>query len=349
MNAPLRFALVGTGSIAAAYEAAFRDLPQANIVAVCDVRREAAAPFGKRLDCPVYTTCASLTRHNHLDAAIICTPPSTHEGIAKALLSHGINVLCEKPLCTSVAGAYRMIEAAHRSSVLLTMASKFRYADDVRRARTLVRAGCIGQLVFVENAFTSRVNMMRRWNSNSAISGGGVLMDNGTHGVDLLRYFLGKLRDLQVIEGRRIQGLAVEDTVRVFVRNDEGVMGTSDLSWSIDKELDTYLRLYGSDGTILVGWKESKYRRRDDPQWHIFGKGYDKIQAFRSQLENFCDAIKGEAELVITPRDALASVEVISAAYAALERSRWQDIASRVEDGALPPLPAFATEPLEAS
>jgi len=349
MTAPLRFALIGTGNVAASYETAFAGMPDVTIAAVCDTRREAANEFAKRLQCSVYTSAASLARHNHIDAAVVCTPPSTHESIAKTLLTHGIHVLCEKPLCTTVAGAYRMLEAAESGSALLTMASKFRYADDVRKARTLVCAGAIGQLVFIENAFTSRINMVRRWNSNAGISGGGVLIDNGTHGVDLLRFFLGKLRDIQVIEGRRIQGLAVEDTVRVFVRNDEGVMGTSDLSWSIDKELDSYLRIYGSDGTILVGWKESKYRRRDDTQWHVFGHGYDKVQAFRSQLQNFCEAIQGKAQLVITPRDALASVEVISAAYAALERSRWQDIATRVEDAALPPLPAFAAHPLEAS
>ena len=149
--------------------------------------------------------------------------------------------------------------------------------------------------MFAESAFTSHVDMSKRWNSNAAISGGGVLIDNGTHSVDILRYFLGNLRDIQIIEGRRMQGLPVEDTVRLFVHNDEGVMGSADLSWSIDKELETYLRLYGSNGTILVGWKESKYRRHGEPEWHTFGTGYDKIQAFRDQIENFCGAVAATA------------------------------------------------------
>jgi predicted dehydrogenase len=168
--------------------------------------------------------------------------------------------------------------------------------------------------------------MSHRWNADPAISGGGVLMDNGTHAVDILRYFMGHLSDVQVVEGRRVQGLPVEDTVRLFVRNDDGVMGTADLSWTIDKEMSTYLRVYGSEGTILVGWKESKYRRSGEADWTKFGRGYDKVQAFRSQIANFCEAMCGEAELLITPRDALASVETISAAYAALERSRWETI-----------------------
>jgi len=116
------------------------------------------------------------------------------------------------------------------------------------------------------------------------------------------------------------------------VHNDEGVMGAADLSWSIDKELETFLRIYGSEGTVLVGWKESRYRRRGARDWHVFGSGYDKIQAFRDQLRNFCEAVEGTANLIVTPRDALASVEVIAAAYAALQNTRWERIENRLED-----------------
>jgi predicted dehydrogenase len=256
-----------------------------------------------------------------------------------------VHVLCEKPLSTTVESATRMLECANVNGTVLTMASKFRYVSDIRMAKALVDVRAIGELVFVENAFTSRIEMSSRWNADPAVSGGGVLIDNGTHAVDILRYFLGRLADVQIVEGRRIQGLPVEDTVRLFVRNDEGVMGTSDLSWTIDKEMSTYLRVYGSEGTILVGWKESKYRRSTDADWTLFGRGYDKIQAFRSQIVNFCEAICGEADLLITPRDALASVETICAAYAALHRSRWESITTRFEDV----IPLVARRPLEAS
>jgi predicted dehydrogenase len=218
------------------------------------------------------------------------------------------------------------------------MASKFRYAADVRKAREIVKAGAIGELVFAENAFTSYVDMRHRWNSNPAISGGGVLIDNGTHAVDILRYFMGNLCDIQVVEGRRMQGLAVEDTVRLFVHNDEGVMGAADLSWSIDKALETFLRIYGSTGTVLVGWKESRFRRHGESDWHVFGRGYDKIQAFRDQLDNFCAAIHGVSELLVTSQDGLASVQVIEAAYAALACARWERIGSRLEQMELPAL-----------
>ncbi|HET6895107.1 MAG TPA: Gfo/Idh/MocA family oxidoreductase [Candidatus Baltobacteraceae bacterium] len=332
MKYPLRFAIVGTGGIAAAYEAAFRTLTRARVTAVCDVRMSAAEAFAGRIGCDAFASPEYLVRYGHFDAAVVCTPPATHEAVATLLLEHGKHVLCEKPLATTVPSAWRMLEAARRNDSVLTMASKFRYVADVRKAHDLVAQGTVGDLIFVENAFTSRVDMRNRWNSDASVSGGGVLIDNGTHAVDVLRYFLGNLRDVQIVEGLRIQGLPVEDTVRLFVHNDTGVMGSSDLSWSIDKELESFLRIYGSEGTIVVGWAQSKYRRRDEREWQTFGNGYDKVQAFCAQIENFCDALEGRCELVITARDALASVEVIRAAYAALERARWERVGTHYDE-----------------
>lgn len=342
MKAPLRFGIAGTGAIACAYEQAFQELPEARLVAACDVRPEAAQAFAQRNGCEGFTSAGEMAEEMRLDAVVVCTPPATHEAVSVEFLEQGVNVLCEKPLAINVQSAGRMMDAAKRNKALLTMASKFRYVRDVRLAKRLLDMGVIGDLVFIENAFTSHVDMAQRWNSDPRVAGGGVLMDNGTHAVDVLRYFMGAIEDVQIVEGRRIQGLPVEDTVRVFVRNQHGVMGTSDLSWSIDKEMTTYLRLYGSEGTILVGWRESKFRRRGKSMWHVFGTGYDKVAAFKQQILNFCGAITGEAELLVTPRDALASVEVIGAAYAALERSRWETISSQIGD-------ALSALPLEAS
>ena len=323
---PLRFAIVGAGSIASTYEAAFAQMPGIRVSAICDVHKGAAEAMAARAGARAFATVDSLLMAGDFDAAVVCTPPVTHEDIAVRLLEHGKHVLCEKPLATSIPAAWHMLEAAQRSGALLTMASKFRYVHDVRTAQAFVRAGGVGELVSVENAFTSRVDMRDRWNSDPKVSGGGVLIDNGTHAVDILRYFMGNLRDVQIVEGRRLQGLPVEDTVRLFAHNDDGVMGTSDLSWSINKELDTYVRVYGSEGTVLVGWSQSRYRRGGERDWHIFGNGYDKIQAFRDQIDNFAGAILGTQELLITQRDALASVEVIRAAYSALERARWERV-----------------------
>ena len=103
-------------------------------------------------------------------------------------------------------------------------------------------------------------------------------------------------------------------------------MGQINLSWSIHKETESYLNIYGSNGTIMVGWKESKYRLHGGSDWVVFGNGYDKVQAFRDQLKNFARAILGEEALRITAADALASVEVIETAYQSLRLEHWVGI-----------------------
>src|SRR5258708_34362353 len=133
--------------------------------------------------------------------------------------------------------------------------------------------------------------MTQRWNSKPEISGGGVLIDNGTHSVDIMRYFLGPLSEIHVVEGKRSQRLLVDETVHVFVRSTSGILGTVDLSWPINKELESYLRIYGSAGTISVGWKESNFLLAGSKEWKVFVNGYNNVQTFSRQPQNFARAL----------------------------------------------------------
>ncbi|MCW6035944.1 Gfo/Idh/MocA family oxidoreductase [Spirulina subsalsa FACHB-351] len=327
MSKKLSFGLVGAGAIAQAYGQAFPKAEYAQLVAVADVRPEAAKNLAQVVGARSYTSYEKMAETEKLDGVIICTPPSTHPDICLHFIEKGINVLCEKPFSIDSRSAYAMRDAARKAGVLITMASKFRYVQDVIRAKSIVESGILGEIVLFENAFTARVDMSERWNANPVVSGGGVLMDNGTHSVDIMRYLLGPIAQLQVVEGKRIQGLDVEDTAQMFVMSESGVRGSIDLSWSLNKELDYFIRIYGSQGTISVGWKESKYRQASSPDWIVFGTGYNKVQAFCRQLDNFSQAIQADAPLLITVDDAIASVEVLETAYAALPQSHWVSVA----------------------
>lgn len=328
----MRFGLIGAGAIGHTYAQAFAKSGTAQLVGVTDVRPEAAETLAEQMNCPAFTSYEEMCAETDCEAAVVSTPPVTHPEICCWLLERDISVLCEKPLAINPAEARRILEAESRSSATLRMASKFRHAADVIEAKSIIASGVIGEVVLFENAFTSRVDMSNRWNSDPTISGGGVLIDNGTHSVDVMRYFLGPLAEIQVVEGRRVQDIPVEDTVRVFVRSAAGVMGSIDLSWSVNKELPYYLSVYGSAGTLHVGWKESKFRRAGDAEWTLFGAGYDKLQAFNSKLDNFVRSLRGLEPSRISLQDALASVEVIEAAYDAMWRSTWAAVGNQLSE-----------------
>lgn len=324
----LRLAIVGCGAIADAYQKALRGLPDVHVTAVVDpnpLARDRVAGEDAAI-----ARCANLGEMPDCELALVLTPPDSHESLSTTLLQRGIHVLCEKPLAPTVAAAERMLATARASERRLMMGSKFRFTPDVTAARGLLDRGICGDVVMYENVFCSHVDMSKRWNARPDVSGGGVLIDNGCHSVDLARYLLGPLARVQVQFGRRVQDVPVEDTARMLFHSASEALGSIDLSWSVHKQTDAYVRLHGTAGTIEIGWRGSRYKTSagadSTAEWQAFGQGYAKIPAFQAQLENFVAVVRGEAEPVIDDDDALASVIVIDRAYRSAREDRWIDI-----------------------
>lgn len=314
-------AMIGAGAIAAAYADALRRVPELHLAAVVDPDPQARARFADRT-----ATFADLdalfAARLPLAAALVLTPPDTHEALATHLLEHGLHVLCEKPLAPGIAAAERMLATARRHGRRLMMGSKFRYTKDVTTAKALLDQGRCGDVVMYENVFCSHVDMTRRWNADPSKSGGGVLIDNGCHSVDLARYLLGPIARVQAQFGRSCQPLLVEDTARLLFRSASEALGSIDLSWSVHKETDAYVRIHGNRGTLEVGWKSSRYKPVGGT-WDTFGQGYDKVAAFAAQLADFAACILHGAKGVIGDADALASVVVVDCAYQSAAEERW--------------------------
>ncbi len=315
---PLNFAIVGAGRIAHSYVEAFGASKYTRVSAVMDTRIEAAASIGELLKVESFYDADVMLASKPIDAVVIATPPHTHCELGSYFLERGIHVLCEKPVSMDSSGARRMRDIAEKQGVVFTMASKFRYVEDVNRAKSIVTSGLIGNVISYENTFASYVDMSSRWNSVSQLSGGGVFIDNGSHSVDIIRYFFGGLDEIQVIEAPRMQNLGVEETVHAVVLTRSGILATVNLSWSVSNYSDTYISIYGSQGTLHVGWKESRFQQLGRKESVRFGTGYNKVKAFSGQLDNFAAAILNIEPLLITADDAIASVEAIEAGYASV-------------------------------
>jgi predicted dehydrogenase len=327
-SARLHLALIGCGRIAESHLEAIAQNPACRLVSVVDVREEAAQKAAEKFGAEACVDYRSVLRRDRLDAVIICTPPATHAEIALFFLEHNVHVLCEKPLAVSVEDATRMVKKAEQKGAVLMMASKFRYTEDVIAAKRLIASGALGEVALFENVFSGKVDMSGRWNSNKALSGGGVLIDNGCHSVDIARYLLGPIVEVQALEGKRVQPIEVEDSAVICFRTASEVMGTIDLSWSLHKERESFLDVYGTKGVAHVGWKSSKYKLYADGAWIPLGTGYDKQRAFAAQLENFAGAVAREEAPRITCQEALESVKVIQAAYRAMRLNQWVEIES---------------------
>jgi predicted dehydrogenase len=327
MKGKIRVGLIGAGAIGQAHAQTVAASDRAVLAAVCDPALDRARACATT-DSAIYESVDDMLAGTRIDAAIVAAPPNVHRELAELLAANGVHVLCEKPFATTVKDARAMLRASRRSGTILTMAAKFRFVDDVRQTRAAIDSGAIGDLMLLENTFTTALPMAERWNSDPNVSGGGVIIDNGTHSVDLFRYLAGPLQTVRAVEIERYQRLAVEDTAQLVARCATGAVAISDLSWTIDKRQPFYLRAHGSHGTVEIGWRESRIRTSTDADWRKFGDGYSKIAAFAGVFANFVAAIAGEEPVELSGADAIASVGAIEAAYRTMAKPGWAEVAA---------------------
>ena len=325
-EARLRLGIVGTGNIGKAYAMAVGPSPLISLTAVCDTNDDERHAMGVTTGAVEFDSHESLADSGLCDAVIVATPPSTHAAVTVDCLERGLDVLCEKPFTLNLETACRMFEAAASEDRLLAMASKFRYVSDIAQARDLIRSGIVGKPTIVSVTFAGHVDMSQRWNSVAAISGGGVLIDNGTHAVDIIRYLVGPIRRVSAMRGQSEWSDGVENTAVILAETECRTIASTEVSWSISPHNESYVVIHGTEGTITVGWSGSFHRSAHGGEWISFGQCYSKMDALRKNVENFAAAKRGLEPLRISAADVLASVSVIEGAYRAIESRTWVDL-----------------------
>jgi predicted dehydrogenase len=325
MTEPVALAVVGCGRIAGTHLQALEGFRDARLVGVADVNEPAAVAAAESFGVRAYRDYRDLLEAEAPDAVVVCTPPATHPEISLHALARGVHVLCEKPFAVDWPNAVQMVAAASSAGRWITMASKFRFVHDMAEARRLIASGTLGTIGLFEVSFCARVDMRGRWNADPSVSGGGVLADNGAHAVDVVRYLFGPIARVHARHGPALAGLEVENTSIVLMETAGGALGHIDLSWGLDKDQDHYVRAFGTEGSLAVGWRRSWFQRNGhEPE--PFGSGYDKLEAFRAQYQNFVGCIGGSAIPVIDATDSLASVRVIDCAYRSARTGGWVEV-----------------------
>ena len=216
---PLRVAVVGCGDIAAVHLDAIRDAAGAALVGVCDVdeeRRAAAAARGNCAGFPDLTAMLDgLLDTGAPDVVHVCTPHHRHADLAAQCLARGVSVLVEKPVAHTVADGERLAAVAEDSSAVLGVCFQNRYNDTARKLRELLDGGDLGRILGARAAVTwfrdPAYYTRRDWRGRWATAGGGVLMNQAIHTLDLLQWFVGPVTDVR----GTVATLALADAIEV--------------------------------------------------------------------------------------------------------------------------------------
>lgn len=325
MSDRIDVALVGCGAIAGAHAEALAERDDVRLVLGVDPSPEARERAAREWGCDTSASLDEALGGGRPDAAVVCSPPATHAETGVRLLEDGVHVLCEKPLATGTADARRMADKAALHDRVLDVSAKFRHVQDLREAARRVAAGDIGEPVYYEVTFCASVDMEGRWNLDPDRSGGGVVMDNAPHALDVLSHVIDSPVE-RVTAGfsQPVVDEAVEDTAEILFRTRQGTQGRIGLSWTyFTKDLD-FLMVQGTEGGIRVGWPGGQIRMHGEEEWTPFGEGYDKTAAFDRQTEHFLAKVRGERPA--DPGPGVRAVEMIREIYRAAETGTWREL-----------------------
>lgn len=189
-----------------------------------------------------------------IDAVVICTPPNLHEAMCLKAIQAGKHVLCEKPLARNPPEAQRIVDMASRSNIKLKCGFNHRHHPGIRQAKEWFDRRLIGEPIFIRSQYGigGRPGYEKDWRANPEIAGGGQLMDQGMHVIDLSRWFLGDFTEATGLLQTGYWNIApLEDNAFCHLRTDKGQVASIHVSWTQWKNHFSF-EIYGKDGYIAV-------------------------------------------------------------------------------------------------
>lgn len=214
----LNAAVVGCGDVSEVHFAAITDLPQARLVAVCDTDAGRGQEAGDRLGVPWHADATALLDAEHVDVVHVCTPHSEHLSVARIALGRGVHVLLEKPLAESVGAGEQLVACAADSPATLGVCFQNRYNPTSVALKAAIDSGEFGAVVGARAQVmwtrTADYYRDRPWRGTWAGSGGGVLMNQAIHTIDLVQWLLGEVTAVHGSTSTLLFGgtIEVEDT-----------------------------------------------------------------------------------------------------------------------------------------
>jgi predicted dehydrogenase len=252
----LRTAIVGCGKVAGTHALAYRALPNSEFVAVCDVSGERAQAFAAKFQVKGYTDLAEMLSREKIDVLSVCTQHTQHPAAVEAAAAAGVHVISEKPLAIDLCSCDRAIAAARAAGIKLGVVSQRRWYEPVQRMKRAIDSGKLGKPALVMVTMLGwrepAYYLSDPWRGTWEGEGGGVVVSQAPHYLDLLCWFMGAPAEIHAYwDNYNHPGIEVDDTVVASVRFKNGGMGSVVLSNSQRPGLYGKIHVHGSSGASV--------------------------------------------------------------------------------------------------
>jgi predicted dehydrogenase len=298
------------------YAAALHEIAGATLAGIWDTVAERGQSAATSYETKFYADLEHLLAS--VDTVIVTTENSRHKEIVLAAAAAGVPALCDKPLATTLADAYTMIQACEAGGVALGTAFPVRYSAAVQSLRSAVQDGLLGETLMIRA--TNRGTYPGGWFGDPDLAGGGALMDHTVHVADLLRWIWQReFKQVYAETATRHHDLPVEDCGLLLLTLEGGLSASLDPSWSRPVHAfptwgDVTLEVTGMNGAanldVFSQHIEFFGNTRGRTEWRNWGDNLDRLM-----LEDWLRALRTGAPAPISGMDGLRAVEVALAAY----------------------------------
>jgi predicted dehydrogenase len=350
----LRTGLIGCGKVGHLHAVALATLPESQFVAVCGRTMEKAAPFAAKYGVAAYTDVGAMVAKEKLDAVVICTPHPEHAAPTIAAARAGVHVLVEKPLASTLADCDAMLAAAKAGGAMIGTVCQRRFYPPCQRIRRAIDDGKLGRPVLgTATMFGWRDEAYYKsdpWRGSWKGEGGGVLVNQSPHQLDLLIWYMGEIEEVfGYWANLNHPYIEVEDTAAAVVRFKNGGLGNILVSNSQNPAINAGVSVHGANGVSVgvqtdggamfiagqtgaieppfnniwtVAGEESML-----PQWkaedaQLFNAVKPMEYFHRLQIQDFLQAIIARRPPAVTGEDGRRTVELFTAIYRATRDRR---------------------------
>jgi len=333
---PFRTGIIGAGLIAETHAKALKELNEAELTGICDNGSGRASELASKYNCKTWHDYKKLITSGDVDVIIIASPSGVHMEPAVLAAEHGIHVLCEKPLEITLERTDRMIQAHKKSNTYLGGIFNFRFDEPVHLIKKAIEKGRFGRItyagVFVP-WWRSEKYYAGNWHGTKNLDGGGALMNQSIHMVDLLQYLMGPVRSVKSYTDTLEHEIETEDTAVAIFQFSSKALGMLHGTTTAYPGHPRRLEIMGTKGTVVMEnatiktWqfaipheddqKIAGYKTHDNTSGGAADPGDISYINHQKNIRDFLMAIKEGKKFDIDGDEARKAIEIVLNIYEA--------------------------------
>lgn len=335
------FGVIGTGMIADVHAKAIQNLDSGRLAGVCSSDPAKANVFAKKYNCKAFTNYTEMLASDEIEIVTIATPSGNHMEPAVEAARQGKHVLCEKPMEISLERIDKMIAAHAKAGTYLGGIFNYRYNDTVALLKKEIDKGRFGRISYVSVHvpwWRSDEYYNSKWRGTWALDGGGALMNQSIHMIDLLQYLAGPIESLQAYIATIGHTIEVEDTATAVLRFKNQALGGIYGSTASFPGMFRRIEITGTKGTVILvdnaiqTWQFADQNEQDVQIFKSFkefeGQGGASdpsaisYLSHKKNIEAFIESIEAGRPFEINGTEARKAVEIVLAIYASAKEGK---------------------------